>query len=228
MKSKYYGLGVVLGLFSSMAFSQNSTSFKSPLEATGYAIGVDMVRNFRKQDVLFDLEQVINGLRDASSGGKVKLTDTEIKRLVSELEMDVRERMIAARKKEGEVNQKKSDEFLKAHANETGVRSLASGLQYRVIKEGQGKLASENSTITANYRSMLQDGTEFDSSAGKPSTFKLKGALPGWKEAIRLMPEGSKREVTLPPKLAYGERGAGKVVGPYQALKFEIDLISVQ
>ncbi len=228
MKSKYCGLGVVLGLFSSMAFSQNSATFKSPLEATGYAIGVDMVRNFRKQDVPFDLEQVINGLRDATSGGEIKLTEMEIKRLVSELEMEVKGKMIAARKKEGEENQKKSDEFLKTHANEGGVRTLASGLQYQVIKVGQGKLATENSTITANYRAMLQDGTEFDSSAGKPSTFKLNGALPGWKEAIKLMPEGSKWEVTLPPKLAYGERGAGKTVGPNQALKFEIDLISVQ
>jgi FKBP-type peptidyl-prolyl cis-trans isomerase FklB len=203
--------------------------FKTPLEATGYAVGVDMVRNFRNQGVPFDLEQLIHGMRDATAGSKLLLSDAEVKRLVGELETEVRTKMIAARKAEAETNQKKSDEFLKANAAKPGVVSLPSGLQYRVMKAGTGAKPGDDATVLANYRGMLADGTEFDASAaGQPASFKLNGVIAGWREALKLMPAGSKWELVVPPKLAYAERGAGRIIGPNQVLRFEVELVEVK
>jgi FKBP-type peptidyl-prolyl cis-trans isomerase FklB len=203
--------------------------FKTPLEATGYAVGVDMVRNFKNQGVPFDLEQLIHGMRDATAGSKLLLSDAEVRRLVGELETEVRTKMITARKAEGEANQKKSDEFLKANAAKPGVVSLPSGLQYLVLKAGTGAKPGDDATVLANYRGMLADGTEFDASApGKPATFKVAGVIPGWREALKLMPAGSKWQLVVPPKLAYAERGAGRIIGPNQVLQFEVELVEVR
>jgi FKBP-type peptidyl-prolyl cis-trans isomerase FklB len=203
--------------------------FKTPLEATGYAVGVDMIRSFKEQNVPIDIEQVIRGLKDASAGGKLLLPDAEVRRLVSELEVDVRRKMVAARKIEGETNLKKSEEFMKANATKPGVISLPSGLQYQVVKTGTGAKAKDDATVTANYRGTLIDGTEFDASAaGKPATFKVAGLIPGWREALKLMPAGSKWQLFIPPALAYGDRGAGRLIGPNQALRFELELVEIK
>ena len=211
------------------AVAATPSSFKTPLEATSYAVGVDMVRNFKSQNVSFDQAQLIQGIKDASAGGKLLLGDAEVKQLVSALETDVRTKMLAARKAESEANLKKSDEFLKANAARAGVVTLASGLQYRIERTGTGPKAVDESTVLANYKGTLADGTVFDASEpGKPVTLKLSQTVPGWREALKLMPTGSKWELTLPPALAYGERGAGRVIGPNQVLRFELELVEVR
>jgi FKBP-type peptidyl-prolyl cis-trans isomerase FklB len=230
MKLKPICLSIALTLLAGASIAQTAASaFKTPLEATGYAVGVDMVRNFKAQGVSFDVEQLIHGLRDASSGAKLALSDAEVKRLVSELEADVRAKMVAARKLEAETNLKAGTDFLAANAKKPGVTTTASGLQYVVLKAGTGIKPTDDSSVVANYSGQLIDGTTFDASQpGSPATFKVGGVIPGWREALKLMPQGSKWQLTIPAALAYGERGAGRVIGPNQALRFDVELVEVK
>jgi FKBP-type peptidyl-prolyl cis-trans isomerase FklB len=238
LKLSIVAFATALSLLSGTSYSQSaapakpgatSSAFKTPLEATSYAVGVDMVRNFKAQNVSFDQAQLIQGIKDASAGGKLLMGDAEVKQLVSSLETDVRNKMVSARKAEGEANLKKTEEFLKANGARPGVVTLASGLQYKIEKVGTGPKAVEESSVVANYKGSLADGSVFDASEpGKPVTLKVAQVVTGWKEALKLMPAGSKWELVLPPSLAYGERGAGRVIGPNQALRFELEVLEVR
>jgi FKBP-type peptidyl-prolyl cis-trans isomerase FklB len=225
---------LVIGAFGGVAFAQTPAKpvpggFRTSLEATSYAVGADMVRNFKAQDVSFDQAQLIQGIKDAAAGDKLLLNESEVKTLVSALESDVRTKMAAARKAEGEANLVKSEAFLQRNAAQPQVVTLGSGLQYKVKKAGQGPSPKDDSTVVANYKGMLMDGTIFDASQpGKPVSIALTQAIPGWREALKKMQIGSVWELVLPPNLAYGERGAGRVIGPNQALRFEIELLEIR
>ncbi|MFZ4683682.1 MAG: FKBP-type peptidyl-prolyl cis-trans isomerase [Terrimicrobiaceae bacterium] len=124
----------------------------------------------------------------------------------------------------------KGEAFLKQNATKEGVETTASGLQYKVLTEGTGKIPKATDTVTVNYRGTLIDGTEFDSSykRGEPISFPLNGVIPGWTEGVQLMKEGAKYQFTIPSKLAYGSRGAGGVIGPDETLIFEVELLKVK
>ena len=110
-----------------------------------------------------------------------------------------------------------------------GVVTLPSGLQYKIVKTAAGKKPSDADTVTCNYRGTLIDGTEFDKSTeGQPATFQVGAVIPGFKEALKLMPVGSTWQFFIPPNLAYGERGAGNMIGPNSALIFEVELLSIK
>ena len=223
------GTGVYAQGTASTAPPNFPAPFKSAVEATSYAVGVDMIRNFKAEDVSFDLNQLIEGISDAAKGSQQKMSDTDVKRLVAELEAAVRKKMVVARRVEAEANLKKSDEFMKTSAARPDVIKLPSGVQYKVVKMGTGPKANEDSTVIALYKGTLPDGTVFDASEpGKPLSIKVSQVIPGWKEALKLMPAGSKWEVTIPSNQAYGERGAGRVVGPNLALRFDIEVIEVR
>jgi FKBP-type peptidyl-prolyl cis-trans isomerase FklB len=230
VKLKPLCLSMALTLLAGTALAQTTPSpFKTPLEATGYAVGVDMVRNFKSQGVTFDVEQLIHGLRDASSGAKLAMSDAEVKRLVGELESDVRTKMLAARKQEAETNLKAGAEYLAANAKKSGVTTTPSGLQYVVLQAGTGRKPTDESSVVVNYSGQLVDGTPFDASQpGSPVTFKVGGVIPGWREALKLMPQGSKWQLAIPAALAYGERGAGRSIGPNQTLRFDVELVEVK
>jgi FKBP-type peptidyl-prolyl cis-trans isomerase FklB len=129
-----------------------------------------------------------------------------------------------------EKTKSKGDSFLADNKKKEGVKTLQSGLQYKVIKVGVGKKPKLNEYVTTHYRGTLIDGTEFDSSykRGQPATFQVSGVIPGWTEALQLMETGAKWQLFIPPNLAYGERGSGGVIGPNATLIFEIELISIQ
>ena len=233
MKFNYLLVSVAMGVVAISAHAQAVATipapFKTDVAAKSYAVGADMVRNFKAQSVTFDPEQLVRGITDASGGGKMVMSDADIKRLVTELETDVRKKMVAARKAEGEANLKTSEEFLKTSAARPGVITLASGVQYTVEKMGTGQKPGDDSTVVANFKGTLPDGTVFDSSEpGKPVMIKVSQVIPGWREALKLMPAGSKWELTLPASLAYGERGAGRVFGPNQALRFEVEVVEIR
>jgi FKBP-type peptidyl-prolyl cis-trans isomerase FklB len=136
-----------------------------------------------------------------------------------------------ARQKElGEKNKKEGEAFLAENKKKEGVTTLPSGLQYKIMKEGDGQIPKSTDTVTVHYRGTLIDGTEFDSSytRGQPATFPVKGVIAGFSEALQLMKVGSKWQLFIPSNLAYGERGAGDDIGPNASLIFDIELISIK
>ena len=125
----------------------------------------------------------------------------------------------------------KGEQFLKGNASKEGVKTTASGLQYKITKEGEGKSPKATDTVVVHYRGTLLDGTEFDSSIkrGEPATFPLNRVIPGWTEGLQLLKEGGKATLYIPSKLAYGERGTpGGPIGPNEALIFEVELIKIK
>ena len=124
----------------------------------------------------------------------------------------------------------KGEVFLKQNAKKEGVRTLPSGLQIKVIKEGEGRQPKATDKVVVHYRGRLIDGTEFDSSykRGQPAEFAVNGVIKGWTEGLQLLKEGGKAELYVPANLAYGSRGAGGLIGPEEALVFEVELISVK
>jgi len=220
-------LGVVL--LASQAGAEEKKAFQTPKEKQSYSIGADIGNKLKSQSIDVDPDALAQGLKDAISGNKLLMTEQEIKESLSSLQKEMMEKQAERTKQLSEKNKKEGDAFLAENKKKEGVKTLPSGLQYKVITEGTGKTPKAEDTVITNYRGTLIDGTEFDSSykRGQPATFPVKGVIPGWTEALQLMKEGSKWELFIPASLAYGERGAGNLIGPYTTLIFEIELISV-
>ncbi len=173
-----------------------------------------------------DPELVSRGFRDALSGAKALLTDQEIRDTIAAFQKE----MTAKQDERGKKNKKDGEAFLAENKKKEGIKTLPSGLQYKVIKAGTGKKPKLTDTVTTQYRGTLIDGTEFDSSYKRnaPASFPVNGVIPGWTEALQLMEEGAKWQLFVPSNLAYGERGAGTTIGPNATLIFEVELISIQ
>jgi FKBP-type peptidyl-prolyl cis-trans isomerase len=137
---------------------------------------------------------------------------------------------LLAIKATAEQNKKTGETFLAENKTKEGVKILPSGLQYKILKQGSGVQPQDADTVEVNYRGTLIDGTEFDSSykRGQPVSFPVDGIIPGWKEALKLMPVGSKWQLFIPSSLAYGEKGAGGEIGPNATLIFEVELLAIK
>jgi len=214
----------------SHANAEEKKALQTAKEKQSYSIGADIGSKLKSQSIDIDTDLFSQGLKDAFSGGKLLLTEQEMKDTLTALQKELMEKQAERNKQLGEKNKKEGEAFLSENKKKEGVKTLPSGLQYKVIKEGTGKTPKAEDTVVTNYRGTLIDGTEFDSSLkrGQPATFPVKGVIPGWTEALQLMKEGSKWELFIPSNLAYGERGAGGVIGPNATLIFEIELISVK
>jgi len=215
---------------SGAAFAAEKPALKSDKEKLGYSIGMDIGGNLKRQSIEVDPDALAKGIRDAYSGKKTLLTDEEARQVIQNFQKQMMEKRAEAVKQQGEKNKAEGEKFLAENKGKEGVRTTASGLQYKVIQEGTGKSPTADNTVTAHYRGTLIDGKEFDSShkRGEPVTFPVSGVIPGWTEALQLMKEGAKWQLFIPPGLAYGERGAGQEIGPNATLIFEVELISVQ
>jgi FKBP-type peptidyl-prolyl cis-trans isomerase FklB len=158
------------------------------------------------------------------------LSEQEVRETLAAFQTEMTAKQAELAKKMGEKNKKEGEAFLAENQKKEGVKTLPSGLQYRVIQAGTGKSPKATDEVTAHYRGTLIDGTEFDSSyrRGKPETLPIGGVIAGWTEALQLMQEGAKWQLFVPSNLAYGERGAGRDIGPQATLIFEIELISIQ
>lgn len=202
----------------------------SPRDKTSYAVGVDLARNFQRLKLELNMEQVIRGIKDASGGKKLLLSDAELRGIMSAYQVELMQRSARIAQEVGAENKKAGEAFLAENKTKPGVVTLPSGLQYRVLKAGEGRKPTDSDLVEVHYRGTLLDGTEFDSSYahGKPGLFALNSVIVGWKEALKLMPEGSKWELFIPPELAYGQRGAGREIGPNSTLRFEIELLGVR
>jgi len=141
----------------------------------------------------------------------------------------VQKSMSAAAERKNAGAKKAGEDFLAQNKSKTGVTTTTSGLQYKVLKAGTGKMPSASSQVTVHYTGKLIDGTVFDSSVerNEPATFPVNGVIQGWVEALQLMKEGDKWELYIPSQLGYGERGAGQQIPPFSTLIFEVELIKV-
>ncbi len=210
---------------------------KTDREKSSYAIGVELGKGVALQKVDVDADLLVRGVRDALSGGPFLLGDDELRKGAAVYKNEVRAKRIELRRNLAsaattppEVNRRAGEAFLAANKAKDGVVTLPSGLQYRVLKTGNGRKPTETDTVECRFRGTFIDGTEFDSSskAGTPATFAVSQVIPGWREALLLMPAGSTWQLFVPPGLAYGERGAPPRIGPNATLVFELELIAVK
>lgn len=215
---------------SGAAYAADAPELKTDKEKLSYSIGMDIGGKLKQQSIEVDPELLAQGLKDSYGGGKTILTEDEARQAFMEFQQRQMAKQAEANRVLGEKNKADGEKFLAENAKKEGVKTLPSGLQYKVITPGKGKSPKATDTVTTNYRGTLIDGTEFDSSykRGQPATFPVSGVIPGWTEALQLMKEGAKWELFLPSSLAYGDRGAGKEIGPNAALIFEVELISIK
>jgi FKBP-type peptidyl-prolyl cis-trans isomerase FklB len=202
---------------------------KTEKEKVSYIIGTGLGRDLKRQGIDVDSDVLAKGLKDALAGAQPAITDQDAQETMKVFRQEMTAKKQAKTKKAAEENKKQEDAFLAENAKKEGVRTLPSGLQYKVLKEGSGEKPTLNDTVTVNYRGTLINGTEFDSSykRNQPATFPVKGVIRGWTEALQTMKVGSKWQLFIPAKLAYGEAGAGEQIPPNAMLIFEVELLSI-
>ncbi len=209
--------------------AQEKLELKDARQKASYAIGMDIGSNFKRQDLDVDAKALAAGLADTLAG-KTQLTEAESRQVLQEFRTQMMAKMEVRQKTEGEKNAKEGEAFLASNAKKEGVKTTASGLQYKVIKSGTGKTPKATDTVKVHYHGTLVDGSVFDSSVqrGEPATFPVDQVIPGWTEVLQLMKEGDKWQVYIPGKLAYGERSPSPKIGPNSTLVFDVELLSIE
>lgn len=193
------------------------------MNKVSYALGLSIGQNFKSSGFEVEsIEDFIEGFKAATSEGEPKISYDEAKSVINQYFMEVQAKELLKNKELGE-------EFLKINSHKAGVITLESGLQYEILKEGDGAKPTIDDTVRCHYHGTLINGTVFDSSMdrGEPAEFPLKGVIKGWTEILQLMPVGSKWKVTIPSNLAYGEHGAGQMIRPNSVLIFIIELLAI-
>lgn len=198
-------------------------------QKASYSIGLDIGKDIASQKIGLDQDFLVQGLKDGLSGTKPLLTEEDAEAARTAF----REKHQTALKKEraeaAKLNKAKGQEFLAQNGAKEGVVTLESGLQYKILDPGNGVKPNPDDNVKVHYRGSFIDGTEFENSYDDetPSVFPVKGVIPGWTEALVLMNEGAKWELYIPSELAYGEMGAGKMIGPNETLIFQVELLVV-
>jgi FKBP-type peptidyl-prolyl cis-trans isomerase FklB len=220
---KYFVVTLAAFAFALPLLAQDKTPLKDQKDKASYAIGLNIGLNFNKQKISINPDVLAAGIKDGIAG-KPQMTEAEVRETMTNFEKDMETRQKAA----GDKNTQDGEKFLAENKKKEGVKTTASGLQYKSMKEGSGPQPKESDTVTVNYRGTLIDGTEFDSSykRNEPATFPLNAVIKGWTEGLQLMKTGSKYQFFIPAKLAYGDRGAGSDIGPNSTLIFEVELLS--
>lgn len=193
------------------------------MDKFSYGLGMGIGQNLQSMGVKnMSLEDFMKGISDVLSGTKTEISHAEAQKVVNEHFQKLAEDAYAQNKSAGEA-------FLAENAKKEGVVTLPSGLQYKVINEGNGKKPSATDRVQCHYEGTLIDGTVFDSSVkrGEPAVFGVNQVIRGWVEALQLMQEGAKWRLYIPYDMAYGEHGAGEMIPPYSALVFDVELIKV-
>ncbi len=217
-------------LLASSSFAQQTTQLKDEKDKVSYSIGLDIGSTFKKQSMDINLDALNAGLKDAVSGNKPLLTEEQVKETMTAYSKTMMEKQAAVNKEAAAKNGAEGEKFLAENKSKEGVKTTQSGLQYKVVKEGNGPTPKESDTVVTHYRGTLINGKEFDSSIARnePATFPVNRVIKGWTEALQLMKVGSKYQLFIPASLAYGERGAGQDIGPNQTLIFDVELLEIK
>jgi FKBP-type peptidyl-prolyl cis-trans isomerase FklB len=220
-------IAVLTLLLVAPADAQESPALTTESDKLNYALGARIGRDLRDRS-LFEVnpELLFKGIRDALAGGQMQMSEQEIYAAINAF----RQKAALAAQERAEKNRQREAEFLASNKNQEGVVALKSGLQYKILKAGDGPKPTPGDTVVVHYRGTLLDGTEFDSSYARnqPATFPLRKVIKGWREALPLMTAGSKWRLFVPSRLAYGARGNGHTIGPNATLIFEVELIEVK
>ena len=221
---------VAILLVAGLGWTADEAALQTQKDKLSYSFGANFGKNLKQQSIDIDPDIMMKGLKDGMSGSKTLLTDQEMRDVMTAFQKEMVAKQAEQRKVLGEKNKKEGEAFLAENKQKEGVKTLPSGLQYKVLKEGAGKSPKATDSVVAQYKGTLIDGTEFDSSYQRkePATMRVNGVIKGWTEALQLMKEGDKWQLFVPAELAYGERGAGPMIGPNATLIFEVELISVK
>ena len=220
------------GIFGPLAWSaeNQATQLKDKREKLGYSVGIDIGKSVNKQKIDLEPNAFFAGFKDGTANKTSLMSEDEIRQTLLSLQTELVERQKAENKIIADKNLIEGEKFLAENKKRKGVVTLPSGLEYRIIKQGSGDSPKPTDVVVVNYRGKLINGTEFDSSytRGEPVKLTVNGVIPGWTEALQLMKPGAKWELFIPAKLAYGEHGAGQIIGPNSTLIFDVDLLSVE
>jgi len=224
MKTKLFLMTCVVAL-AGVAWAQQQPGSALPADDKGkasYSIGYEIGNAMKKQGVAIDPKSFLAGLQDGLGGAKPAMTEKEMRDVLMAVQKEAAVRIPEQNKKDGEA-------FLAANAKKEGVKSTKTGLQYKVLKEGTGKIPKATDKVKTHYTGTLIDGTKFDSSYdnGEPVTFPVNRVIPGWTEALQLMKVGSKWQLAIPAELAYG-KDAPPSIGPNSVLLFDIELLGIE
>ena len=202
---------------------------KDQKDKVSYGIGLSMGTKMKKDGVDLNPQMIFKGLSDGFSGAKPLMSEEEIQQTLQAFQAEMQSKMMQKQKESSTKNKADGEAFLAANKTKEGVKTLPSGLQYKIISEGKGDKPKSTDTVSVNYRGTLIDGTEFDSSYKhkEPVSFPLDKVIPGWTEGIQQLPVGTKAQLFIPSNLAYGEN-APPVIGPNSTLIFEVELLEIK
>ncbi len=220
-----FALIILMALAAGPVMAQDLTSDKGKLS---YAVGWDIGEDIKRRGAEFDVETIIAAVRDSAGEKDPQVAAEEMVELLTALQQKVRTEQAEAFQKLSDENQAKSEEFLAANMAKNGIVALPSGIQYRIIEEGEGARPNMDSGVKVHYRGSKINGHEFDSSfaRGVPEEFTVNTVLKGWQEVLPLMKTGATWQVFVPPELAFGPRG-NPPVGPNEALIFDLKLVEI-
>ena len=203
-------------------------ALSTPKAQSSYAVGHNIGSSMRADGLAIDEQAFIRGLRDALANATPALSEEQRAAALGQLQIELATRRAERTATLAKANADAGAAFLKANGAKPGVVTLPSGLQYQVITAGSGPKPTASNTVKTRYRGTLLDGTEFDSSGQETASFPVGQVIPGWTEALQLMPVGSKWRLFVPSELAYGPRGAGQDIGPNATLVFEVELLGIE
>ncbi|MCM2973556.1 FKBP-type peptidyl-prolyl cis-trans isomerase [Larsenimonas suaedae] len=220
---------VVLGTLVSSPVFAADTALDNDQAKLSYSVGVTLSRSLKQDMDKIDIDALTQGIRDVYADKDLKMDDEAITKTLTDYQKAQIAEQQAEAKKEAAANKKAGESFLAENAKKDGVKTLDSGLQYKVLKEGDGPQPGPNDTVSVDYEGTLIDGTVFDSSykRGEPVSFQVKQVIKGWQEALQKMHEGGTWMVYVPADLAYGTAGTGGAIGPNQTLIFKVELHKV-
>ena len=230
MKMKLVAAAVVGLMMSSTIVTAEAVELKSNVDKLSYSIGSDLGQNFKRQSIEINPAVMAEGMNAGLGKAKSQMTDEQMKEVLTQFQKDIMAKRTADLSKKSAENKSVGEKFLNSNKSKSGVVTLPSGLQYKIVKNGSGPKPTKEDLVTVEYTGHLVNGEVFDSTAksGKPATFKLSQVIPGWIEALQLMPAGSTWEIYVPASLAYGDRNVGGPIGPNETIIFNIHLVSVK